>query len=143
MSSIEDVERRITRALADLADLAEPLDRGGQPSLPPPYVRRHFVEHAAAGDTLNNTIVPDAFLPYVDPVRLRLAAFNQTSAPKLSWLPLLRRVGHRWDWHRPEFNDAALQIWGAATGHPYQRQPAARGGFHVRWSHVLPMTARS
>jgi hypothetical protein len=37
----------------------------------PAYVRRHLVEHAAAGGVLDGRVLTFEFLPYVDPARLR------------------------------------------------------------------------
>jgi len=99
---IRGVQRRIARELRRLTDARY---ISGQMVPPPPYVRRHLVEHAHAGGVLDNHTVPDQFLPYIDLPRLReLTAQQQspdattTNADKrLPLLPVLRRMSHFWD----------------------------------------------
>ncbi|HEV3172480.1 MAG TPA: hypothetical protein VGZ32_19195 [Actinocrinis sp.] len=84
----------------------------------PEYVRRHLVEHAAAGGALDRETVPDWFLPYAEPTRLRQADPTATGLPLSS---AVRRVAHRWDWHRPRFNAAALRMFSALYGAPLDK----------------------
>ena len=123
---IAEFEARIAEALAPRRTRAR---TWGGP-LVPEYVRRHLVEHAAAGEVLTPEIVPESFLPHIDPNRLREAD------PSASALPLsqtVRRTAHRWDWHRPRFNAAALRMYGALHGMPLA-EAAFDDDWVVRWA---------
>lgn len=123
---VAEVEARIAEALAPRR--ASFRRRLGP--LVPEYVRRHLVEHAAAGGVLGWEIVPDWFLPQVDPTRLREAD------PRADMLPLsatVRRVAHRWDWHRPRFNAAALRMFRALYGAPLP-EASFDDDWVVRWA---------
>lgn len=64
---VAEVEARLARALLPLTSY----QRVGSALLPPPaYVRRHFVEHAAAGGVLDDRVLSETFLPFVDAARL-------------------------------------------------------------------------
>jgi WD40 repeat protein len=112
--SSADVEARITAALTP----RRPRLRVKGEALVPEYVRRHLVEHAAAGGVLDRDAVPDWFLPQVEPTRLREVDPTSTCLP-LS--PVVRRAAHRWDWSRPHFNAAALRMYSAICGEPLDR----------------------
>lgn len=62
------VEARITRKLTELARARK---LAGRALPPPPYIRRHLVEHAAAGEVLDGGILTADFLLYLDAARLR------------------------------------------------------------------------
>jgi WD40 repeat protein len=100
-----------------------------------PYVRRHLAEHALAGGVLAEA-VPVEFLPYLDLTRLRAALGTSADRRQLEeavpWLHVLRQVTHLWDWDRPAFNAAAIDMWAALTG---ARLPGQVGGpWRVRWA---------
>jgi WD40 repeat protein len=127
--SIAEVEAKIAEALIPRRSRSRTL--AGVPAAA--YVRRHLVEHAAAGGMLDQETVPDWFLPQLDPTRLRQADPTATGLP-LS--PAVRRLAHRWDWHRPRFNAAALRMSSALHGTPL---PAA--AFEDDW--VVPWASSS
>lgn len=110
---------------------------------PPPYVRRHLIEHALAGGVLDEQYVPIPFLPYLDLARLR-AVVGTSSARRqldeeLAWLPVVRQVTHLWDWSRPARNAAAIEMWAALTGITL---PGLVGGpWRVRWAVRPPDTS--
>ncbi|RSM56711.1 hypothetical protein DMB66_33215 [Actinoplanes sp. ATCC 53533] len=106
------VEARIARELARLADV--PATAGCDRS-PLAYVRRHLVEHAAAGGTLTSRVVPDAFVPYLDPARLR-AVGTSVSEDAFPLLRAVREVTYQWRWSDPAHNAAALSMQ-AILGH--------------------------
>jgi hypothetical protein len=67
----DEVERRIAERLAPLARVRRCPD--GREMAPPPYVRRHGIEHAAAGGMLPVELAAEEFLPYVDAARYHTA----------------------------------------------------------------------
>ncbi|VVJ19598.1 Uncharacterised protein [Amycolatopsis camponoti] len=125
------VEARIARELARLADVPATTDCDRPP---PTYVRRHLAEHAAFGGILNEHIIPNAFLPYLDPVVLRAAA--STSAQKhpvhLPLLPAIRATSHLWDWSQPSANAVALSLE-AALDQKLADHPIG-GPWRVAWA---------
>ncbi|MFC3383642.1 WD40 repeat domain-containing protein [Couchioplanes azureus] len=127
------VEARIARELTRLADVPVTVDCDRPP---PPYVRRHLAEHAAAGGVLDDRTIPEAFLPYLDPVRLRAAAARPPSTlslrPHLPQLPTIRQVTHEWQWDRPAHNATVLALRVALRGRPFD-QPIG-GAWQVRWA---------
>ena len=96
---IRVVEARIARELARLTDVSAPDERD---RTPPAYVRRHLVEHAAAGGILTSRIVPDPFVPYLDPVRLRAVAAEVSAEA----FPLLHAVRQA----------TTVRLWDLTTG---------------------------
>ena len=127
--STRAVERRIA---TELARLASPTEVAGQQLAPPPYLRRHLAEHAAAGDVLNDHTLPRDFLPYLDLPRLR-AAITST-AGGLTALPALRRATHQWDFNQPHSNEVALQLWAAALKTPIDTATHPQTQWHVIWA---------
>jgi WD40 repeat protein len=132
------VEARITLGLHSLAVVRATVacDRP-----PPPYVRRHFAEHALAGGLLDKQNLPDAFLPYLDLPRLRSAigaAARQRLDEALPLLPVLRQVVHLWDWNQPARNAAAIEMWaalaGAAMPGPADSLGPVGGPWRLRWA---------
>ena len=123
------VERRIA---TELARLASPTEVAGQQLAPPPYLRRHLAEHAAAGDVLNDHTLPRDFLPYLDLPRLR-AAITST-AGGLTALRALRRATHQWDFNQPHSNEDALQMWAAALKTPIDTATHPHTQWHVIWA---------
>ncbi len=110
--------------------------RAGSQVLPPaPYVRRYAVEHAAAGQMLDERYLSAEFLPFVDASRLRpLVAHrrrDKQSSPGLveAW----RRAAHVWSWGSPGANADALAFWCAALGEPSDVS-AAGGLWRTRWA---------
>lgn len=108
-----EVEARIADQLAQFTSTA-----GLARRMPGPYVRRHAVEHAAAGGVLDERFVNRAFLPFVDGERLR-------SLPPGSWagreagarlLAVWRQVAYLASWDDPEQNQAVLSYWGGVQG---------------------------
>ena len=57
-AEVEATEQRIARRLATLITTGP-----GSEAAPPPYLRRHLVEHAAAGDTLDDHTFPRTSCP--------------------------------------------------------------------------------
>jgi hypothetical protein len=107
---------------------------------PPPYVRRHLVEHAHAGGVLDGRILTPSFLPFVDPTRLRPLLGSRTSAGQTDHpvaaglLAAFGHVLHRWDYQQPAANAAALGSWSAALGTPPSPKTAALA-WQTRWAH--------
>ncbi|WP_433685415.1 hypothetical protein [Nocardia sp. CA-119907] len=126
-------EARIAHALTPLARVRE---YDGHPVPPPAYVRRHLVEHAHAGRVLDDHTIPAQFLPYLDLARLRkvlgtVDAAERAGAAGLTFLPVLSKSSHAWDWHHPTVNAATLTLWAALTDTPV---PAHFGGpWQFRW----------
>ena len=108
-SEVGDVEARIAEALL-------PLTRPRSASGPAAYVRRHLVEHAAAGDVLDGRILNGGFLPYVDADRLRrvLGSAHGDGGVAAQW----RQVAYRWRWDSPAANAAFLQFRSTAADSP-------------------------
>lgn len=109
--------------------------RVGSQVLPPaPYVRRHAVDHAAAGQVLDERYLSEEFLPFVDAARLRpLVAHRRRDKRSSPGRPGLvaawRRAVHVWSWGSPSANAEALAFWCAALGEPSDATPprAVRG----------------
>lgn len=86
--------------------LTRPRRVAGQVLPPPPYIRRHTIEHAAAGHVLDEDFLSAEFLPYVDAARLRPLAVGGPAAagsrPVNSAVPSLvevwRKAAHAWSW---------------------------------------------
>ena len=130
------VEARITRALTQPAI---PRPETGRTAAPLPYLRRHLVDHAAAGGVLDERVLDVEFLPYADADRLRVAAARaqaegrwDTDRPVRQHVEVFRRAAHRWDWNRHQANAGALGLWSASLGNPEVCDPA--GPWHARWA---------
>jgi WD40 repeat protein len=133
------VEERIARKLWEQANVQRTtrLDQ-----VPPPYVRRYLAEHALAGDILDEGFIPVPFLPYLDLIGLRTAVAASPARHRLDrdvpWLPVLRKITHRWDWNRPARNAAAIEMWAALTRTALlgrAEDPGPVGGpWRVRWA---------
>ncbi|MFG2042163.1 hypothetical protein, partial [Dactylosporangium sp. NPDC048998] len=105
-----EVQVRITDALAGLLSNRS----GASGATPAAYVRRHLVEHAAAGGVLDERILTPRFLPYVDAPRLRgLTPTWHTSAGVALWRAW-RHIAHAWRWDCPAANLDALAFTLAA-----------------------------
>jgi hypothetical protein len=108
---------------------------GSQVVPPAPYLRRHAVEHAAAGQILDERYLSAEFLPFADAARLRpLVAHrrrDKQSSPGLveAW----RRAAHVWSWGSPGANADALAFWCAALGQPSEVF-AVGGLWRTRWA---------
>jgi WD40 repeat protein len=120
-TEIRNVEARVTRALALHAT---PRIVDGRRIPPLAYLRRHLVDHAAAGHALDDRVLSAEILPFVDPNRLRLAAARAqesgllaVSQPTRRRIDAFRRSTHRWDWNRPDSNAGCLSLCSAALGH--------------------------
>jgi hypothetical protein len=109
---------------------------------PPPYVRRHEVEHAAAGHVLDESFLSAEFLPYVDAARLRplavggmhAAAGSQPECPAVpSLVEVWRKAAHAWSWESPAANADALAFWAVASGRPEAAETVA-GVWRTRWA---------
>jgi WD40 repeat protein len=114
-------------------------DPGGRP--PPPYARRHLVEHAAAAGKLDETFLTPTTLPFLDAYALSRALRLVEAAPH-SRLGLLlgawRGVRHRWSWERPESNAAALDVAMTAAGDiPAKRERREGLSWTPRWAEWL------
>ena len=103
--------------------------------LPPPdYVRRHLVEHAAAGGVLDERLLTPTFLPYVDVARLRGLVRQARVAEQVGWLTAWRQVAHLWRWEAPAANRAALEVAAAALGVPAAQGASSSTAWRVRWA---------
>ena len=137
-AEIRAVEARIARELHSLAEV-EPTVATDEAV--PPYIRRHFGEHALDGGVLDR-YVPIPFLPYLDLARLRATAGAFPARRQLEenvpWLPVIRQVTHLWDWNRPARNAAAISMWAALneTRLPGSAaEPGPVGGlWRVQWA---------
>lgn len=110
------VEARIAESLLPLARARL---RGGEVDGPPPYVRRHVVEHASAGGCLDDRFLSREFLPFVDAGRLRPLlrglASGVTAAAEVA--RVWPRVAHCWEWDSPASNADAFEFaWSAVGG---------------------------
>jgi uncharacterized Zn-binding protein involved in type VI secretion len=130
---VSAVERRIAEQLAALA--VPRRDPRGGAVCPPPYVRRHVAEHAAAGGQLDPRIASEEFLPFVDAGRFRTALTglrwaDHGAAPLLqAW----RGAAHAWSWDDPSENASTLTVWQrAALLDTNEAGPCAWG---VPWAH--------
>lgn len=127
--------RRVEEKIAtSMRSLTAPQRMLGLLVPPPPYVRRHLVEHARAGGVLTGDLISTRFLPFVDVSRLREVATGEGSiagpdTDAMPILPVVRKVSHLWDWSRPGLNAAALDLWTSMLGS--QRE---EGGFGGSWS---------
>ena len=127
---IQETEARIADALLPLTRTrTEP----GRARGPAPYLRRHLVEHAAAGGILNGSTLTADFLPYADADRVRANHHAATGKELQEQLTAFTRVAHAWNWDDPEANRAMLDFERVALG-----GTAAEGnvrGWHTRWAH--------
>ena len=138
-AELRAVEARIARKLWEQSKVQR---TAAVDQAPPPYVRRYLTEHALAGDVLDESFIPIPFLPYLDVARLRTAVAISSARHHLDrhlpWLPVLRRVTHRWDWNRPARNAPAIEMWVALTRTVLrgpQEDPGPVGGqWRVRWA---------
>lgn len=133
------VEARIAE---ELLRLTRPRRVGSQVAPPAPYGRRHAVEHAAAGQMLDERYLSAEFLPFVDAARLRpLVADrrrgNQSSLGRPGLMEVWRRAAHVWSWGSPGANADALAFWCAALGEPSDVS-AAGGLWRTRWALCRP-----
>src|ERR1700733_12883888 len=103
ISETQAVNSRIAETLAEHADPRFPLQIQA-------YARRHLPEHAAAGQSVNESTISRAILPYLDVTILK----GVPSSMALSLMPLVRRVSHAWSWENPGRNAAALRFIAAA-----------------------------
>jgi WD40 repeat protein len=111
-------------------------DRGGRP--PPPYARRHLLEHAAAAEAVAERVLTATTLPLLDAYALS-RALRLVEAEPDSRLGLLlgawRSVRHRWSWERPESNAAALDMALTAAGDiPAKRERRDGLSWTPRWA---------
>ena len=121
-------EARIAEALVPRA---QPTAKDGRHREPAPYLRRHLVEHAAAGHVLDGTTITDAFLPYADADRVRASlSLGREPTPQLQ---AFTRVAHAWDWDCPQANQAALEF--TVTTLTSQPARAPSDGWSTRWAH--------
>ena len=126
------VEARILEQLQPLMRVRwEGRDQRGAP---PPYVRRHVAEHAAAAGLLEQVVTETEFLPFVDAARLR--ALSSVLDPAWSQearagLRVWRAAAHCWSWEMPGRNASTLSVWRIAAGldalHP------ANDRWRTRW----------
>ncbi len=117
------VEARIAESLVPLTRVRR---RGGGMDEPPPYVRRHVVEHAWAGGCLDDRFLSPEFLPFVDAGRLRPLlrglARGVTAAAVVN--QVWPRVAYCWDWGSPGSNADAFEFAWAAAGGPLAQHQA-------------------
>ncbi|MDT0353376.1 WD40 repeat domain-containing protein [Pseudonocardia charpentierae] len=105
--------------------------RGNQATVPPAYIRRHIVEHAAAGGDLDGRFVTPELLPFLDPQRLRAVLDDLDTADPATRenLRIWRRASHAWVWDDPLSNASSLAFWMRAYG----RDPLRSAFWTVRW----------
>jgi WD40 repeat protein len=103
LSEPQAVHSRIAETLAKRADPRFPLQIQA-------YARRHLPEHAAAGESVNESTISRAILPYLDVTILK----EVPSLTALSLMPLVRKASHTWSWEHPGRNAAALRFMAAA-----------------------------
>ncbi len=134
-----NVEARIA---GELARLALPRRVAGRLIPPAPYVRRHAIEHAAAGGVLDSQFISLDFLPFVDAARLRGLSVGAVAATGLqiravALMKVWRQVAHGWEWESPNANAnananaSALAFWAACAGLPLVRGPSRISGHTV------------
>ncbi|ANN15684.1 hypothetical protein SD37_08450 [Amycolatopsis orientalis] len=116
------VEARITRALDDLRTQGSP----------PPYVRRHLVEHAAGGGVLDGTILTEDFLPYVDVARLS-SVTARGPKPESPLLRHWRSTPQLSSLDSAPINADALRFRLAAEGYHTARAVRRGPGWEPRW----------
>lgn len=111
---------------------------GNQIFPPAPYVRRHAVEHSAAGQLLDERFFSAEFLPFVCAARCgRCSPIEGTTDKVVQGRPGLVetwcRAAHAWDWDSPGANTDALGFWCAALGEP--SHVSAMGGlWRTQWA---------
>ncbi|MFI7118819.1 AAA family ATPase [Amycolatopsis sp. NPDC049868] len=115
-------EARIAAALADLMG----------PGTPPTYVRRHIVEHAAAGGVLDDRFLKPDFLPYVDAARLR-SVTARISTPEDRLLRHWRSTPQRSTLDSVAINADALRFRLAAVGYNAGKIARTGDGWEPRW----------
>ena len=132
---VRAVEVRIARELARLVD---PQRLGAQLVPPVPYIRRHAVEHAAAGGVLDERFLTPEFLPYVDATRLRrLDVARGRQRRDGSGMELAdrfrawRQLAHCWEWDEPSSNADAYEYWMAGIGNRPRSDIAT--AWRTRW----------
>ncbi len=128
------VEARIAESLLPLTRVREV---GGQVLPPAPYVRRHAVEHAAAGGVLDGRYLSAGFLPFVDAARLRplLAGRAVGTEPSSGLADVWRRAAYAWRWDSPGSNADTLGFWCTASGAAELSGPRVGGMWSTRWAH--------
>ena len=137
-TEIRAVEARIA---IEMARLVDPRRLRAQVVPPPPYVRRHVVEHAAAGEVLDDRFLTAEFLPFVDAARLRplhVPGDDRQRRPdarrKLEGLlRAWRQVAYCWDWHQPSSNSDALSY--SMRGLARQSVPQIGTVWRTAWRH--------
>lgn len=134
------IEARIaTRLAAISAGTVEEI-----PLPPVAYVRRHLVEHAAAGNLLAEVLSP-ALMPYVDAVRLRsVVAEHGEQGWRSDVFRAWRRVAHRWDYDRPALNAVLLRLARSDAGLNGEADvptAAETGAWSGRWAAWPPDAA--
>jgi WD40 repeat protein len=138
------VEARIAGALRPQARPRQG-PGSGYVNPPRPYVRRHAVEHAAAGNVLDEGFLSAEFLPYVDAPRLMALTFAipdpdpephgatpATNGDRL--VGVWRKVAHAWDWASPAANADALAFWAKAS-ETRVSETRLGGLWTTRWAH--------
>ncbi|WP_410597348.1 hypothetical protein [Amycolatopsis sp. lyj-23] len=120
--SMSAVEARIAIALADLLT----------PGTPPAYVRRHIVEHAAAGGVLDDRFLDPAFLPYFDAARLR-SVTGQVPAGDHPLVRLWRQTPQSLSPDAAAANADALRFRLAAEGNAAWKSVRPGPGWQPRW----------
>ena len=106
--------------------------------LPPPYARRHLLEHAAAADELGADFLTVDTLPLLEAFALsrslrliRVDPYSTVGFLLGAW----RGVRHRWSWDHPEANTAALDMALTAAGAPPPRRPPTSApSWAPRWA---------
>jgi WD40 repeat protein len=130
-AEVRGVEARIAE---ELLPLLQPRPVAGTAPAPPAYVRRHLVEHAAAGEVLDERFLSPQFLPYVDASRLRALSTGGAGVSS-GLLPLWRRIAYSWEWDSPAANRDSLQFWLAAQARHRDRRASAEWAWGTRWAH--------
>lgn len=109
----DEIEAHLRIALALLPRFSPHNER------PPPYARRHLVEHAASAGQLGEPFLTAETLPQLDGLALSRSLRLIQPDPNSSLGILLgawRGIRHRWWWDRPNANAAALDMALVAVG---------------------------
>ena len=119
-----------SRILDALRPLLGPRRISGVSRTPPPYLRRHALEHAVAGGVLDSLLQNDEFLPFADASRIRqVLRGDSLSDPALVW----RAAAHRWSWENPRQNATALSLWAQGLGRPHDYPSSAWASVWTPW----------
>ena len=138
-SSYRETEVRIANALRKFVD--DHCLRRDRTLSPPPYVRRHLIEHAESGEILTSETISPRILPFLDAQRVRPALLRRLPSlqsdienQKLqilveTWL----KLSHAWEWDSPAANWDALCLYLVLEGYRLEHHEFEGATWRTLW----------